>query len=86
MLTNYLPPCNQVQLKKLTIAQLSSNLLPFMKLELHYTFRKRSPIRHTCARQIRAIFSQSIPFTVPSQLHISPSNDLFRSGHPNKIL
>ena len=54
---NKLPPCSQVQLEELTVAQLSSNLLPIMKIELHYTFRKRSQIRHNCARQIRVIFS-----------------------------
>ena len=86
MLTNYLPLCSKVQLEKLTIAHLSSNLLPFMKQELHYTFRKRSPIHHTCARQIRAIFSQSFPLTLPSQLRISPPNDLFRSGFPTIML
>jgi hypothetical protein len=86
MLTNYLPPCSKLQLEKLTVAQLSINVLPFMKQELHCTFRKRSPIHHTCARQIRAIFSQSIPLTLPSQLRINPANDLFRSGLQTKIL
>ena len=86
MLTNYLPPCNKVQLEKLTVAQLLSNLLPFMKQEFQYTFRKRSPVHHTCARQIRAIFSHSIPLTLPSQLHIIPVHNLFRSGLPTKIL
>ena len=86
MLANYLPPCSKVQLEKLTTARLSNNLLPFMKQELHYTFRKKSPKRHTCARQIQAIFSHSIPLTLPSQLCISPSNDLFRSGLPTKVL